>query len=78
MDWTIRFTPSALQSLYQIPRGTVANVTAAIRGLARVRTPLAAMAAPDRPNTYVIEAEGYLITYELKPEQRIVLILTIE
>jgi len=71
-------TRTALQSLYQIDRGPAAEVTAAISGLRRAPIPYRAFPALDRTDTYIIDAAGYYITYEVDTAQRIVTVLIIE
>ncbi len=76
MNWTIRMSPEAVQSLYQIPRGPAADVTAAIRRLAVTPTPFAAIDS-GLPNTYLLPVSDYIIGYEVVHGNKVIKILWI-
>jgi mRNA-degrading endonuclease RelE of RelBE toxin-antitoxin system len=78
MRWTLRYSQEAVQGLYKIPRGKVARVTAAIAQLMVEPRPPDGQAVPDRPNTFSLFSDEYIVTYELIERARVVKILKIE
>ena len=75
-DWTIVIVPEVVRSLYQIPRGRMAEVTTAIDELGRVPIPFGAQPIADRDDTYRMAVAGHVVEYELdREEQRVVLLL---
>jgi hypothetical protein len=69
-------TFAAQQSLYQLPRGVVADVTTAMGRLATVPIPFDAVAA-GLPNTCLIAASGHVVAYEVIQSDRVIKILWI-
>jgi hypothetical protein len=76
MKYTIKMTFAARQSLYQIPRGVVADVTAAISRLATTPTPFDAVAA-GLPNTYLIAVTDHVVAYEVIQHDKVIKVLWI-
>lgn len=70
---TIFIDPDALQELYAIPRGTVAEVTRAIRALQANPTPPGSTLIADRPGRRHILVQGYTITYQITGEKIVIL-----
>jgi hypothetical protein len=67
---------AARQSLYQIPRGEVANVTAGISRLATTPIPYTAIAI-ELSNTYLLSVANHVITYEVNEAEHVIVILWI-
>jgi hypothetical protein len=67
---------AARQSLYQIPRGEVANVTAGISRLATTPIPYTAIAL-EVANMYLLSIANHVIAYEVNESERVIVILWI-
>jgi hypothetical protein len=76
--WTLFYAPAASAGIRRVPRGPAADVTAAIGRLASTPLPFNAIPAPSRPDAYIIEVQGHLITYQMDAVQRSITILTVE
>lgn len=78
-QWNLRYAPAATAGIRKIPRGPAAIVTESIRTLQRTPLPYVARPVPTgREDTYELLAEGYVVTYELVEQERLVRILAIE
>ena len=77
-QWTLLIVPSALQEIYRIPRGAVAEVTAAIGQLEQDPFPDNADRIALIENCYRISASGRIIEYQVLEEERQVKILQVE
>jgi hypothetical protein len=69
-------SPVARRALYRIPRGVVADVTAAITRLSTTPIPYTAMSA-GIPNTYLLAVDEHVIAYEVIEAERVIVILWI-
>ena len=75
--YTLHYSREAIQAIYQIPRGTAANVTSVIQRLTQEPRPTGSQPL-ERPNSYFLNIENYLVVYEIDMEAHIVRILRIE
>ena len=77
IPYTISYTRKAIADIYTIPRGTVAEVTNAIRALGLDSRPFGAFEV-ELPNTFVMKIEQYFITYEIYDVTRTIIVLVVE
>lgn len=77
IPYTIRYTKAAIEALYKIPRGKAAEVSEAIRTLAKIPRPSYAFEI-ELANGYAMKLQGYFITYQIMEETSVIKILLIE
>lgn len=75
--YTLHYSQSAIQAIYQIPRGPAALVTDIIRRLAQEPRPPGSQPL-GHANMYFLIIADYLVVYEIDTEAYIVRILRIE
>jgi hypothetical protein len=75
--WTLHYHPGVTSFLYSL-REQVSVVTAVLWPLQENPTPETARPVPGRPGRYQIDLEGFVIQYEVLPDQHIVKVVLVE